>query len=269
MENLSRHEVDNPLLNLATALHEAETAPEAAPDDERSVTRPSQFREPAAEPPAVAELTPEGRRAFLLMSREAPENYLQQFRQLRSRLFRMQAHLRLQQQAFKSMLVTSPSQGDGKSFVALNLALMMAVAPGCRILLADCNVRRPSFPKRFRFPEGPGLREAIKGAPWQAVARQLPGMNLYVTGLGAEAPSTKDPLDCDQLSAWLAKAGGDFDWILLDGPALDESPDAEMLAYATDRTLMVLRREKSEFQHVDRCMATIDPGLLAGVVLNR
>ncbi|MBI4889194.1 MAG: CpsD/CapB family tyrosine-protein kinase [Acidobacteria bacterium] len=217
----------------------------------------------------MQELSADGRKAFFLMRREAPEAYLQQFRQLRSRLFRFQETLGRQRVDCRSLLVTSPSAGEGKSFVASNLALMMAVAPQCRILLADCNVHRPSFPERFHLREGAGLRNALAGAPWQSVSRRLKGTNLFVTGLGTQTSSSQEPLDYNKLKSWMDDVKKDFQWIILDGTSLEESPDAEMLSYATDRTLLVVRKGQTRFEEMDRCLSKIDDSLLAGVVFNQ
>jgi Mrp family chromosome partitioning ATPase len=226
-------------------------------------------RQEGEENPPILALSTEGRKAFFLVARDAPEAYLQQFRQLRSRLFRLQETLQRQRTECRSLLVTSPSPGEGKSFVAMNLALMMAVAPECRILLADCNVRRPSFAERFRIPDGAGLREALRGASWQSVARKLPGTSLHVMGLGQEAPMVQDPLDYQKLKGWMNRVQSDFDWIVLDGPSLQESPDAEMLSYTADRTLLVIRKGETPFEAMDHCLSWIDDTLLAGVVFNR
>ncbi len=272
---------ENPLLNLEIALAEAgahrETCqPElasASPREGRTAAAPANAPE-IAQPEALEsrptqELSAEGRKAFYLMNPTAPEACLQQFRQLRGRLFRLQETLARQRVACRSLFVTSPSPGEGKSFVAMNLALMMAVAPECRILLVDCNVRRPSFPAWFHIPAGEGLRDAMAGACWRSVSRRLPGTNLCVTGLGEQERSAQEPLDYNRLRAWMNRVEDDFDWIVLDGPSLKESADAEMLSYAADRTLLVVRRGETTFEAMDHCLARIDDTMLAGVVLNR
>lgn len=221
------------------------------------------------QPPAeVRGLAPENLRAFPLLSRNAPEKYLQEFRQMRSRLQRVRCLREIHGLRTRSILITSPRRGEGKSFVALNLALMIAVAPDARILLVDLNVRRPSFQSRFRLAKGPGLEEIIAGTHWREASWWMPDTQLYVTALSDSPRDLMDPLNYDRLNKRIEELGEDFDWIVFDGPALLESADAEIAASLTDATLLVVRREETSFAEMEECAGRLGPGRLAGVVFN-
>jgi Mrp family chromosome partitioning ATPase len=199
---------------------------------------------------------------------ETPEEVLNQFRQLRGRLFR-QKELRSLGNSLHSLLVTGPEMGEGKTFITLNLGLMMAVAPGCRVLVVDVNVRRPAFPERLGLG-GFGLRQALDGEPWQQVARRCKGMELYVMPLGPNPhPESLDPIDLGRLRSWLREQTEHFDWILLDGPSLNESPDAEMLARACDSSLLVLRSGCTRFRRLHESLARLEGSAVSGAVFNR
>jgi len=187
---------------------------------------------------------------------------------MRSRLQRVRCLRETQGLRTKSILVTSPKEGQGKTFVALNLALMIAVAPEARILLMDLNVRRPSFQKRFRLPAGPGLEEIIAGADWREGVWWMPDTQLHIAALGDSPRDIMDPLHYDRLSSRMEELGSSFDWILLDGPSLLESPDAEIAAMLADATLLVAPRAKTTFEEMDECVSRLGPGKLAGVVYN-
>jgi Mrp family chromosome partitioning ATPase len=225
-------------------------------------------RDNAALQGRVRRLAPENLRGFNLLSRNAPEKYLQEFRQLRSRL----QHARFQRDAHglktRGILVTSPRAGEGKTFVAMNLALMIAVDPAARILLVDLNVRRPSLQSRFKLPEGPGLEEILAGSDCEESVWWMPDTQLYVATLSAAPRDLMDPLRYDKLSARMDQLGTMFDWIILDGPPLLESPDAEIASLLADATLMVVRKDKTSFAEMDECVNRLAPGRLAGVVYN-
>lgn len=225
-------------------------------------------REHAAGEIAVRRLEPANLRAFPLLSKNAPASYLQEFRQLRSRLQRIRVLRESHGQKTKSILITSSRPGEGKSFVALNLALMIAVAPDARILLADLNVRRPSFQARFKVPKGPGLEEIIAGAAWRQAAWWMPDTQLYVTTLSDSPRNMMDPLHYDRLAARVKALSFEFDWIIFDGPSLLEAPDAEIASVLADATLLVVRRGETSFAEMDECTHRIAPGRLAGVVYN-
>jgi protein-tyrosine kinase len=227
--------------------------------------------EDEAPPPAMPEpalLTPANLKAFHLLRKNAPEAYLNQFRQLRGRLFRKREMTTIQGRKLKTLLISSPEVGDGKTFVALNLGLMMAVAPGCRVLLVDLNVDRPAFHSRLLLPQTPGLREVIAGMPWQAAARKVPHMDLFVVCRGETDRAAMDPVNYPLLRRWLAEVGEHFEWVLLDGPALNGSPDAEILSHHADGVLMVLRAGQSGFDQTDEAVARVDASKLVGAVFN-
>lgn len=213
-------------------------------------------------------LEPGNLRAFPLLSKHTPESYLQEFRQMRSRLQRVRVLREAHGLKAKTILITSPRPGEGKSFVALNLALMIAVAPESRILLADLNVKRPSFQSRFKLPKGPGLEEIIAGAAWNRACWWMPDTRLHVTTLSDSPRDLMDPLHYDKLAARIEKLAADFDWILFDGPSMLEGPDAEIASALADVTLLVVRRNETSFTEMDECVSRVAPGRLAGVVYN-
>jgi protein-tyrosine kinase len=225
--------------------------------------------DPAPAAPREPELmTPANLKAFYLLRKRAPEAYLNQFRQMRGRLLRRREAAFIQGKELRTLLVTSPEEGDGKTFVSLNLALMMAVAPGCRVLVVDLNVDRPSFHARMLLPEAPGAREVIAGTLWKTAAWKVPHMDLFVLCRGRSDHGEMEPVNYPLFRAWLSDVRKQFDWVVVDGPALNSSPDAEILAQYTDGTLMVLRTGVSEFEKMDEAVGRIDRAKMVGAVFN-
>src|SRR5208337_3210777 len=103
------------------------------------------------------------------------------YRALRTRLF----HLR-SAQGFRSLVVTSAVQGEGKTLTSLNLALCCAQLNDMRILLVDSDIRSAGLSKKLALPEENGLSDVLSGRckPEEAVfSTDVP--NLYVLGAGA------------------------------------------------------------------------------------
>ncbi len=96
----------------------------------------------------------------------------------------------------------------------------------------------------------------------------MPDTQLYLATLSNAPRDLMDPLHYDKLSARLGQLGALFDWIILDGPPLLESPDAEIASLLADATLMVVRKQKTSFAEMDECTSRLAPGRLAGVVYN-
>lgn len=216
----------------------------------------------------VRRMAPENLRGFQLLGKHVPEPYLQEFRQMRSRLQQARFQREAHGLSTRRILITSPRRGEGKTFVATNLALMLAVDPSVKILLVDVNVRRPALQARFRLPKGPGVEEILSGADWDESVWWMPDTQLYVATLSDAPRDLMDPLHYDKLSARLGQLSAIFDWIILDGPPLLESPDAEIAALLADAALMVVRKDRTSFSEMDDCAGRLTAGRLAGVVYN-
>src|SRR3954469_6503541 len=104
----------------------------------------------------------------------------EQYRQLRTRLAHAEGA-----QNLRTVLVTSPQKGEGKSITSANLALTMAQELHRRVLIIEADLRKPSLRHLFGLPAGPGLAEYLSGAAeLKDVMRFLPDHNLTVIDAG-------------------------------------------------------------------------------------
>lgn len=155
----------------------------------------------------------------------------------------------------QTVLVASAAPGDGKSRIAVSLAMSLARSRA-RVLLVDADVRCPSLHKLLGVERTTGLAEALMtGAPAEAHAcAQVPGLSLVCAG-GANFGESLDTADLlasarmDELvNAWRAQ----YDFVLLDSPPVLPVPDAAGLARFCDRTLLVVRYESTTMQAAQR-----------------
>jgi protein-tyrosine kinase len=124
----------------------------------------------------------------------APPAVREQFRTLRSRLYQVR-----DKQPLRSVLVTSSLPGEGKTFVANNLAHALSRQQNCRVLLIDADLRRPDLHAGFGAPISPGLSEYLKGEVSELVIiqRGLPEYLCFIAG-GA---SRTIPRNCSRTGA--------------------------------------------------------------------
>ena len=88
------------------------------------------------------------------------------------RLLRMRTEKEMREREMKVLLVSSATPGEGKTTVAINLAMALA-SQGKRVLLADCDLRNPSVAAGFGMENGKGLTECLKGnVPYQEILHQ-------------------------------------------------------------------------------------------------
>src|SRR5204863_3470127 len=170
----------------------------------------------------------------------------------------------------KTLLVTSPMQGDGKSTLVSNLAIAMAQA-GDRTLVIDADLRHPTIHNIFQASNGPGLVGVLTSRA--TVEKAINGTTidgLELLPCGPIPPNPAEMLSGKAFSELLRQLGDQYDRIIIDSPPVMPLADARTLAGICDRTLVVLRANKSTRRaSEDACAALSSVGArLMGVVVN-
>lgn len=145
----------------------------------------------------------------------------------------------------KTILVTSPSPGDGKTTLASNLAIAMAQA-GNRILLLDADFRKPTQHKIFEIDKRIGLSNVLAGASTlqEAIHQTLiPGLDILPCGPIPANPS--EILNSQTFADLLEELTTQYDHIILDSPPVMPVTDARILAASCDVTVLALRAHRS------------------------
>lgn len=194
----------------------------------------------------------------------APQAVREQFRTLRSRLYQIR-----DKQPLRSVLVTSSLPGEGKTFVANNLAHALARQQNCRVLLIDADLRRPDLHPGFGAPSSPGLSEYLKGEATEmaVIQRGLAEYLCFIAG-GRKPENPAELLANGNLKSLLETIGPVFDWVILDSPPTLPVADALTLAEMCDGVLTVIRAAQTGFDSAQKsCQQLRDKNLL-GVALN-
>lgn len=192
------------------------------------------------------------------------ESVLESYRALRTRLLRIGA-----QEGLKSIVITSASQGEGKTFTSLNLASCCAQLHEMRVLLIDGDIRSHGLSRRLGPLSGPGLSEVLGGQcdPEHAIrATDIP--NLYVLTSGSPTIPSAELFaghGWQELIEWCSKS---FKLVLVDSPPVLNLADVELMAAACDGVLMVVRALQTKRDVLQKTTSQIDPKKLLGVVYN-
>lgn len=169
-----------------------------------------------------------------------------------------------------TILITSSAPNEGKSTTLANLAVTMAEAEQ-RVLMVDCDLRRPSLHTLFGLPNEHGLtssmlEQAESALPIQATS--VPGLRLLPSG--PLPPRPADLLGSRRMGAMLERLRREADIVLFDTPPVGAVTDAAVLAPQMDGVLLVLHagqtrrdRAREARQILDKVKANI-----VGVVLN-
>lgn len=212
-------------------------------------------------------------RTFPVLNPLCRSEYLEQFRALRTRLCLEQRNWSLREQDLRVVSVLSPAAGDGRSFVASNLAAALAVSDA-QVLLVDVNCAAPKLHQSLGVPAAPGLTEALQGPrglankAWWTVLHRVPDSNLFTMTLGAGGASQIDMVDLQRLPSLIEHWRQCFDWVILDGPAFATTSDAEILSHIADASLLVIRPGHTAFAEAQQATARMPAERILGVIMN-
>jgi receptor protein-tyrosine kinase len=146
------------------------------------------------------------------------------------------------------LAVTSPSSGDGRSFIASNLAIVYS-QQGQRTLLIDADLRakpESGLHALFKLDRGVGLSNILADRAGLEVAQAVLGLpGLAVLPAGAVPPNPQELLGRPTFINLLVHATSRFDVILIDTPAGDDYADAEIIASRVRSALMVARMNRT------------------------
>lgn len=169
----------------------------------------------------------------------------------------------------KTVLVTSPSAGDGKTTLVSNLGIAMAQA-GQRVLVLDADFRKPMQHTIFKTAKEPGLSNVLAGvAALDQAIRSNSVAGLDILPCGRDIPNPSEMLNSKAFAELLKELSGKYDRILVDAPPVMPVTDACILGAICDVTLLILRAEKSTrktAQHACDGLSGVGAQILGAVV---
>ena len=140
--------------------------------------------------------------------------------------------------------VSSAMAGEGKSTTAVNLAYSFAQL-GSRVLLIDCDLRRPSVPQKIAVAPKPGLTDFLALRTYLPDVIQkcrLDEVGFNVIASGYIPPNPIELLSSERMAKAITVLRKSFDYIILDLPPVSEVSDALAAAKLTDGMLLVVRQ---------------------------
>ncbi len=145
----------------------------------------------------------------------------------------------------RTLLITSPTSGEGKSTSASNLAIALAQA-GHRTLLIDCDLRRPMQHRIFRVDGGTGISDVMTGnAKLRDAIRPTAIEGLHLLPCGTVPGKPSEMLESKRFAQAMQGLAGAFDRVVIDSPPVLPVIDARILAASADATLLVVRMNSS------------------------
>ena len=146
------------------------------------------------------------------------------------------------EQGRKSLVVASPERGEGRSYVAANLAIVFSQL-GARTLLVDADLRKPRQHKIFGLPEGHGLSSLLAGRSEHTATFPVPGLNrLSVLPAGPLPPNPQELLSRNVFAAFMKDLQSIYDVVIIDTPPTRHYADAQSVTFRAGDALVVARK---------------------------
>ena len=156
----------------------------------------------------------------------------------------------------RTLVVTSPATGEGKSTTVANLAVTMAQS-GRRTILVDCDLRRPSLHTLFNLSSEPGLTNMVLDeteAPLQKTGVE----NLWLLASGPKPPNPADLLGTQKVDKVIEQLKAQADIVLFDAPPVIAVTDAAVLGAKVDGVLLVIQAGKTRRDHAERAKELLE-----------
>lgn len=179
-------------------------------------------------------------------------------------------HQACQKNSFKSILVTSTVSGEGKSTIALNLALDLA-DKGQRVVLVDCDLRSPSIAKYLGITDStPSLSNAIEKYDFNQSIAKTNNPNLYFCGNTKNDNQNFNEINDKNIKGLINYLKSSFDYIIIDTAPVGFLGDAISISNAVDCFLYVISYNGVNKYNILRCISTLNEtnSNMLGFVLN-
>ena len=169
-----------------------------------------------------------------------------------------------------ALAVISPDTGDGKTYIAANLAVTLAQLGG-RILLVDADLRTPRQHEVFGIDNAAGLSGILSGRAEQQVIQQVPDMpSLFVLPVGVTPPNPLELLERAAFGMLMRELIAKFDHVIVDSPASVHGEDCAVIAARCGTALIVARKDRSRVAALQDLVESMSGSTarMAGVIFN-
>ncbi len=217
--------------------------------------------------PAVVPSLDDKKRYKNLVSLVSPQSYeAEQFKILRNNIL-----FPLAGQAPQSILITSSLQGEGKSFVAANLAVSIAMNVHKHVLLIDCDLRKPDLHRIFGLGDGPGLSDYLaERCDLASLLQRTRVERLSLLPGGPIAPNPSELMSSERMAEMLEEVKQRYSdrLIVIDSPPPGLAAETSYLARQVDGILLVVQYGKTPREDVEDLMDIVGSEKILGTVIN-
>ncbi len=173
-------------------------------------------------------------------------------------------------QSYKVFAVTSAVKGEGKTVTSLNLAYVMAHDFKKKVVVVECDLRKPSLLNYFSERNGSGgISDAIRGgADTVSVISRIEDTSLYLIPAVRSTSGSAELLGSQRLKAVIKALKTEFDYVIIDSPPILHMADMNIIARIVDGLILVVRAGKTPKDIVVKAAKSLQNANIVGIVLN-
>jgi len=194
-----------------------------------------------------------------------PDSYVsEQFRTLRGRIEALSAT-----RPIRTICLSSANPGEGKSTAAINLAVVSSMSVDHKVLIVDCDMRRPTVSQSLGITPEKGLAEVLLGQTTldEAIAK-VEGTNLDALLVRLQPENPSELLASREMVKLVNELNQRYDRVILDTPATLGLPDSKIVTELCDGIVVVVRASRTPREEVNLVLEILDRNKVLGMVLN-
>lgn len=172
----------------------------------------------------------------------------------------------------KKIAFTSSSKGEGKTVTAMNVASALAQQVDTKVLVIECDLRRPHVHSALRLAPTPGLTNYLNDeCTVEEIIRSTKLSNMNAVCYGAVPPNPSELLASEAMADFIKMMEKDYDYIIFDTPPIGVVIDAVPIIKASDGVVVVVKNNSTTYPQLNKTLEILERsgGKTLGIIINK
>ena len=172
----------------------------------------------------------------------------------------------------KKIAFTSSSKGEGKTVTAMNVASALAQQVDTKVLVIECDLRRPHVHSALKLSLTPGLTNYLNDeCTVDEVIQSTKLSNMHAVCYGAVPPNPSELLASEAMADFIKMVEKEYDYIIFDTPPIGVVIDAMPIIKASDGVVVVVKNNSTTYPQLNKTLEILERsgGKTLGVIINK
>ncbi len=172
----------------------------------------------------------------------------------------------------KKIAFTSSFKGEGKTVTAMNVASALAQQMDTRVLVIECDLRRPQVHSALKLTPTPGLTNFLNDeCTEEDIIKSTRLPNMKAVCYGAVPPNPSELLASEAMAEFIKSVEKDYDYIIFDTPPVGVVIDAVPIIKASDGVVVVVKNNSTTYPQLNKTLEFLERsgGKTLGVIINK